>query len=107
MVDIHKQFIQKNLEPKQDYRVSKWYSLAWGLFSIGIAQFAGNLGSLIEAVNILSAPFYGVILGIFLVAFYIKSIKGNALFYASILVGWSCFFWKNAIGYIWLVAQWV
>jgi len=105
VVDIHKQFIQKNLEPKQDYRVSKWYSLAWGLFSIGIAQFAGNLGSLIEAVNILSAPFYGVILGIFLVAFYIKSIKGNALFYASILVELVVvlLFWKNTVGYIWLV----
>jgi len=105
VVDIHKQFIQKKLEPGQDYKISKWYSFAWGLFSIGIAQFAGNLGSLIEAVNILSAPFYGVILGIFLVAFYVKSIKGNALFYASILVELVVvyLFWKSAVGYIWLV----
>jgi len=106
VVDIHKQFIQKNLSEAQDYRVSKWYTLGWGLFSIVIAQFASNLGSLIEAVNILSAPFYGVILGIFLVAFYVKSVKGNALFYGAVVVELIILlmFWKSSIGYIWLSA---
>ena len=52
-----------------------------------IAQFAGKLGqSLIEAVNVLGSLFYGVILGIFLLAFYFKKIKGPATFYSAIIV---------------------
>ena len=51
-----------------------------------VAQFAYNLGkSLIEAVNILGSLFYGVILGVFLMAFYSKPVKGNAVFWGAIL----------------------
>jgi hypothetical protein len=72
---------------EKEYRLSKWYTLAWGIFSIIIAQFADKIGqSLIETVNILGSLFYGVILGIFLVAFYFKKIKGNAIFIAAIVV---------------------
>ncbi len=85
VVDIHKKFINKELTSKMDYRISKLYTLCWGIFCIAVAQFASNLGnSLIETVNILGSLFYGVILGIFLVAFWIKKIKGHAIFYASI-----------------------
>ena len=74
------------------------------------AQFATSLGSLIEAVNILGSWFYGVMLGIFLVAFYLKRVGSTAVFYAAILgeilviamyaftnIGW---LWLNAIGAI-------
>lgn len=67
------------------FRLSKWYTLLWGLFCIAVAQFANRMGSLIEAVNILGSLFYGVILGIFLVAFYLKKVKGNAVFVAAII----------------------
>jgi hypothetical protein len=50
-----------------------------------VAQFANRMGSLIEAVNVLGSLFYGVILGIFLVAFYIKKIGGKAVFWAAIV----------------------
>jgi hypothetical protein len=73
-----------------------------------VAQFASRLGSLIEAVNVLGSLFYGVILGIFLVAFYCKKIKGAATFWAAIvsevlviIVYMSeivSFLWLNAIG---------
>ncbi|MEO6000829.1 MAG: sodium:solute symporter [Chitinophagaceae bacterium] len=86
VVDIHKKFVQLDCTEAQDYSISKWYTFAWGIFSIIIAQFAGNMGSLIEAVNVLGSLFYGVILGIFLVAFYMKSIRGNAVFISAILV---------------------
>ncbi|MEJ7768809.1 MAG: sodium:solute symporter, partial [Chitinophagaceae bacterium] len=86
VVDIHKKFIKKDCTDAQDYQASKWYTFAWGLFCIIIAQFAGNMGSLIEAVNVLGSLFYGVILGIFLVAFYIKSIRGHAVFISAVLV---------------------
>jgi SSS family solute:Na+ symporter len=86
VVDIHKKFIDKKLTAKMDYRISKLYTLAWGIFSIIVAESASNLGnSLIETVNILGSLFYGVILGIFLVAFWIKRIKGHAVFYSAII----------------------
>src|SRR5438045_2415144 len=56
VVDIHKKFINKELTPKKDYRISKLYTLAWGIFCIVVAETASNLGnSLIETVNILGS----------------------------------------------------
>ncbi|MGH2647053.1 MAG: sodium:solute symporter family transporter, partial [Ginsengibacter sp.] len=109
VVDIHKKFIRKDLSQTQDYRLSKLYTLAWGLFSIAVAEFASNLGnSLIETVNILGSLFYGVILGIFLAAFWFKSIKASATFYASVIseifiiiiykADIISFLWLNVIG---------
>jgi solute:Na+ symporter, SSS family len=86
IVDIHKKFINKNMDEGKDYSVSRRYTVAWGVFCIIVAQFAYNIGnSLIEAVNILGSLFYGVILGVFLLAFYIKKVKGNAVFWGAIL----------------------
>ncbi|MBL7736064.1 MAG: sodium:solute symporter [Chitinophagaceae bacterium] len=85
VVDIHKKFIEKNCAEKRDYQLSKRYTLAWGLFCIATAMFATRMGSLIEAVNILGSLFYGVILGIFLVAFYMKKIGGKAVFGAAVI----------------------
>lgn len=86
VVDIHKKYFKKNMTQREDYRVSKLYTLFWGIFCIVVAQFASNLGnSLIETVNILGSLFYGVILGIFLVAFWFKYIRANALFYGAII----------------------
>jgi len=109
VVDIHKKFTRKDLTQIQDYRLSRLYTLAWGLFSIAVAEFASNLGnSLIETVNILGSLFYGVILGIFLVAFWFKQIKANATFYASVVseifiiiiykADVISFLWLNVIG---------
>ncbi len=91
MIDFHKRFSSKNrhsLSTQQceaDYRTSKLYTLAWGIFSVIVAEFATGMGSLIEAVNVLGSLFYGVILGIFLVGFYLKKIQGNAVFIAAII----------------------
>ena len=109
VVDIHKRFIRKDLTNKEDYNLSKLYTLAWGLFSIAVAEFASNLGnSLIETVNILGSLFYGVILGIFLVAFWLRGIKANAVFYSSVIseifiitiykADVISFLWLNVIG---------
>ena len=111
VVDIHKKFFKKELTQKEDYRISQLYTLCWGIFCILVAEFASNLGnSLIETVNILGSLFYGVILGIFLVAFWFKYIKANALFYAAIITeifviaiykaDVISFLWLNAIGAI-------
>jgi SSS family transporter len=104
VVDIHKKFINTSCTEFKDYSISRYYSLAWGIFCIVIAQFANNMGSLIEAVNVLGSLFYGVILGIFLVAFYCKSVKGHAVFYSALIVelGIILLFWKSDIGFLWL-----
>lgn len=109
VIDIHKKYINKNMSPKMDYRISKMYTFFWGVFCIFVAEFASNLGnSLIETVNILGSLFYGVILGIFLVAFWFRSIKANALFYGAIIsevlvyiiyrLDFISFLWLNVIG---------
>lgn len=86
MVDFHRRFSKKELSGEQEYRLSKWYTLVWGVFCIIIAMFAYNLGnSLIEAVNVLGSLFYGVILGIFLVAFFLKRVGGKAVFAAAVI----------------------
>jgi Na+/proline symporter len=91
MIDFHLRFrgiaydSTNELQCMQEYKVSKYYTLAWGIFSIVTAEFAMGMGSLIEAVNVLGSLFYGVILGIFLVAFYLKKVTGNAVFIAAIL----------------------
>ena len=109
VVDFHKKFFLKKVSPESDYKLSQWYTLAWGIFCIVIAMFAYNIGnSLIEAVNILGSLFYGVILGIFLVAFWIKRIGSNAVFYAAVMseiviiaiykADIISFLWLNVIG---------
>ena len=106
VVDIHKKFIKKDCTDIVDYKTSRWYTFAWGVFSIIIAMFATNMGSLIEAVNVLGSLFYGVILGVFLVAFYLKHVKGNAVFISAIIIElcivW--LFWKSSVGFLWLNA---
>ncbi len=106
VVDIHKKFIKKDCTEIVDYSTSRWYSFAWGVFSIIVAMFATNMGSLIEAVNVLGSLFYGVILGVFLVAFYLKHVKGNAVFVSAIIIeaGVVLLFWKSSIGFLWLNA---
>lgn len=109
VVDIHKKFIEKNCAEKRDYQLSKRYTLAWGLFCIATAMFATRMGSLIEAVNILGSLFYGVILGIFLVAFYMKKIGGKAVFGAAVIseILIIILFVLNDTGYIRLGFLWL
>jgi SSS family solute:Na+ symporter len=85
MIDFHNRFTSSKKTEAQEFKLSKLYTLAWGIFCIIVAQFASGMGSLIEAVNVLGSLFYGVILGIFLVAFYCKKVKANAVLIAGIL----------------------
>ena len=86
VVDFHCRF-SKKMTPEKEYRISQWYTLAWGIFCIAVAMFTYNIGnSLIEAVNVLGSLFYGVILGVFLVGFFLKRIRnGNVVFTAALL----------------------
>ncbi len=113
VIDIYKRMIKKDASDRHYLIASKLTTIFWGIYAISFALFANRLGSLIEAVNILGSLFYGTILGIFLVAFYFKSIGGTATFIAAIiaeLVVLACFFfteipylWYNMIGCVMLI----
>ena len=105
MIDFHQKFYNRNQTALQDYKTSQWYTFAWGVFCIIIAMFAQNIGnSLIEAVNILGSIFYGVILGVFIVAFWIKHIKANAVFIAALMaqIGVIIIYKADIISFLWL-----
>ncbi|SEA09653.1 transporter, SSS family [Arachidicoccus rhizosphaerae] len=108
VIDIYKRSIRPEAPERHYLNVSRWFTLFWGVFCIAVAQFAGKLGSLIEAVNVLGSLFYGTILGIFMVAFFQKSIRGAAAFWSAVLteliiiliynLDVVSFLWLNAIG---------
>ena len=83
--DVHLIFSKKQVDDETELKYSRLHTLAWGIFSIAVAMFATQMGSLIEAVNVLGSLFYGPILGIFLVAFYFKRINGPVVFISAIL----------------------
>ncbi|WP_031529055.1 sodium:solute symporter [Dyadobacter crusticola] len=108
VVDIYKRMIRKDSDDRDYVKASRWATFFWGIFCIFVAQYASRLGSMIEAVNILGSLFYGVILGIFLVAFYFKKIGSRAVFWGSVLgeifvvisymTELTAFLWLNLIG---------
>jgi SSS family solute:Na+ symporter len=108
IVDIYKRFVNKNDSDQGYLNASRVITLIWGIFTIFIALYASQLGNLLEAVNILGSLFYGTILGIFLVAFYVKRVGGMAVFWAAVLteiiivIIWKmdivAFLWLNLIG---------
>ena len=104
VVDIVKRFSKKEKSDKEYLGTSRWVTVLWGAYAIMVAMFANQLGSLIEAVNKLGSLFYGTILGIFVVAFYIKRIKGGNVFYAA-LAAEACvmiIFWLDLMAFLWL-----
>lgn len=85
VIDIYRRLFKKNADDKHYLFISKIATVFWGIYAITFALFANRLGSLIEAVNILGSLFYGTILGIFLIAFYLKRIGGTATFSAALI----------------------
>jgi len=84
-VDIYKRNIKSEGSDSHFLQRSKLFTFIFGLFAIFFASMASLFDNLIEAVNILGSLFYGTILGIFLVAFFLKFIKGNAIFISAII----------------------
>ena len=119
--DIHKRWVKTPLSIKKEYQYSQWYTLLWGIFCVVVAQLAYNIGnSLIEAVNVLGSLFYGVILGIFLVAFYLKKVTATPVFISALItevfvisihvlnqrgIVNISFLWLNAIGALGVVGM--
>jgi Na+/proline symporter len=114
MVDIYERFIAPNRGNQHYWWISKLITLGWGVLCLVVAQFAVNMGSLIEVVNILGSWFYGTILGIFLCAFYLPRTTGTQVFVAALIaeafviyawkVEWMAFLWLNVLGCLLVMA---
>ena len=83
-IDIYKRSIKKKENDHHYLISSKYFTLLWGVLAILFATTASLFENLIQAVNLLGSLFYGTILGIFVVAFYFKNVKSNAVFYCAI-----------------------
>lgn len=115
VIDLYKRSFAKNRDDRHYLRASKFFTMMWGVVALIFAVTASLFENLIQAVNIIGSLFYGVILGIFLVAFLMKKIGGNAIFAAAV-IGEICilglfalntygilsisFLWLNPIGCI-------
>lgn len=85
-IDLWRQFRPlAAADEARNVRTAKWFTALWGLFAIAFALFASFSENLIEAINILGSLFYGVVLGIFLVAFFARKVGGTAVFAAALV----------------------
>ena len=104
VIDLYK---RNHIVKKSDnhyLNASKWFTVMWGVIAIIFASVGRLFENLIELVNLIGSLFYGTVLGIFIVAFFFKKIKGNQVFYAACLSQILIFFIYGffEIGYLWL-----
>ena len=104
VIDIYKRNHKTKKSEKHYLKASKWFTVMWGLIAIIFASFGSLFENLIELVNLIGSIFYGTILGIFIVAFFFKQIKGNHVFYAACISQILIFiiYASYEIGYLWL-----
>ncbi len=97
-VDIYKRSVKKEAEPGHYLSASRWFTVGWALLAMVFAMLATFAENLIQFVNIVGSLFYGTILGIFLTAFYVKYVKGTAVFIAALIaecVVFYCYFYTD------------
>ncbi|MFB3067767.1 MAG: sodium:solute symporter [Acidobacteriota bacterium] len=81
VVDFYRRYWKRDASERHYLAASRWTTLLWGIFAAGVALYAGQLGSLIEAVNRIGSYFYGSLLGVFLLAFLVKRANGTGAFW--------------------------
>ena len=103
-LDIYKRHVIASKTPGYDLKLSKGFTLLWGIIAIIIASVASLFENLIQLVNIIGSIFYGNVLGIFLLAFFFKRIQGKAVFYAAIItqILVVLVFYVDLMSYLWL-----
>jgi SSS family solute:Na+ symporter len=114
VIDVYKRLVNAGGSDRHYLWVSRIATAFWGTFAIVVSERASRLGTLVEAVNILGSLFYGSVLGIFVLAFFLKRVGGTAAFIAVILgelVVFSLFLfteisflWYNVFGCLVVVA---
>jgi SSS family solute:Na+ symporter len=107
-IDLYKRNVREDKSDVHYVKASKWFTLVWGIIAISVACVANLFDNLIQLVNIIGSIFYGNVLGIFLLAFFIKFVKGNAVFVAALItqaliigvyiLDWLPYLWLNLLG---------
>ncbi|MGB1042337.1 MAG: sodium:solute symporter [Tenacibaculum sp.] len=107
-IDLYKRNVTQEYSEAHYVKMTKWFTLGWGVLAILVACVANLFDNLIQLVNIIGSIFYGNVLGIFLLAFFFKFVKSNAVFIAAIITqliiifvwkaDWLPFLWLNALG---------
>ena len=112
-IDIYKRNLKAEKSEKHYVNATKYFTLLWGVIAIGFACIGTLFENLIQLVNIVGSIFYGTVLGVFLVGFYIKFVKANAIFYSAIVSQAAIFLiyyytihiyptGQEKLGYLWL-----
>ena len=104
VIDLYKRNHVVKKSDNHYLKASKWFTVMWGIIAIIFASVGRLFENLIELVNLIGSLFYGTVLGIFIVAFFFKKIKGNEVFYSACLSQILIFFIYGyfEIGYLWL-----
>ena len=112
-IDIYKRNVKGEKSEKHFVNATKYFTLLWGIIAILFACVGTLFENLIQLVNIVGSIFYGTVLGVFLVGFYVKFVKANAIFYSAITSQTTIFFiyyytiyiyptGQEKLGYLWL-----
>ncbi len=103
-IDIYKRNIKEEKSEKYYVNATKFFTLIWGIIAILFACVGTLFENLIQLVNIVGSIFYGTVLGIFLVGFYIKYVKANAIFYAAVISQLTIFYiyYLDVVSFLWL-----
>jgi SSS family solute:Na+ symporter len=102
-MDMYRHFTRTEASDARCLIASKWFTALWGFVAIGFALYAHLVENLIQAVNIVGSIFYGVMLGLFLVAFFVKRVGGTAVFWAAVVAQALVFilYYFLTISYLW------
>ncbi len=114
IIDLYQRHVRKDASDRHYLAASRVATVFWGAYAVVFAQYGSNFGALIEAVNIIGSLFYGGLLGVFVLAFFFKSVGANGAF-IGVLAGeaaiFSAFFftkisflWYNVIGCLVVIA---
>ncbi len=103
-LDLYKRNITTKKSDQHYVNAAKWFTVGWGIMAILVASVANLFDNLIQLVNIIGSIFYGNVLGIFLLAFFIKYVKGNAVFIAALITQTIIIFvwYIDVMPYLWL-----
>ena len=107
-IDLYKRSIREEKSEAHYVKASKWFTFGWGVLAILVACVANLFDNLIQLVNIIGSIFYGNVLGIFLLAFFVNYVKGTAVFIGAIItqliiilvffLDWLPYLWLNLLG---------
>jgi SSS family solute:Na+ symporter len=103
-IDIYKRHIKGERSDKHFVDASKLFTLFWGIVAILFACVGTLFENLIQLVNIIGSIFYGTVLGIFLVAFYIKYVRAQAIFWSALVTQFIIFgvYYADVVSFLWL-----